>query len=159
MWVYILYIITISDNNELFLYFLKADITDIPHIYRGIYKFDFNNPDQNLTKLTVIGGTLQKEDFVPHGISLWTDADSGMVKWPMVMLVFESNLLLFLTKKTQKKLTCEVFVDHPISLLQHWWVDGCWHLMIFFLFDLICANHYIHCFVVINYQEMLPYLL
>ena len=43
---------------------------------RGIYRFDFKQPDKNATKVPFIG-PLQSEDLVPYGISLWTDEDTG----------------------------------------------------------------------------------
>ncbi|XP_072032914.1 serum paraoxonase/arylesterase 2-like [Amphiura filiformis] len=47
---------------------------------RGFYLFDFNQdePDKNATKLTMTGG-LDIKDLSPHGISLWTDSNTGRV--------------------------------------------------------------------------------
>ena len=36
----------------------------------GIYVFDFNNPDMNVTKLHIVGESFDTGSFVPHGMDL-----------------------------------------------------------------------------------------
>ena len=43
-----------------------------PSLLRGnIYLFDFNEPDKNVTRLSIISDYLNSSDFEPHGLSIW----------------------------------------------------------------------------------------
>ena len=50
-----------------------------PSILKGnIYLFDFNDPDKNATRLSIISDTMNMDVFDPHGLSIWENS-SGEV--------------------------------------------------------------------------------
>ncbi|XP_006813028.1 serum paraoxonase/lactonase 3-like [Saccoglossus kowalevskii] len=50
-----------------------------PQLVKGrIFLFDFNNPDENATEISLVGN-FGRDSFYPHGISLYEDPKTGTV--------------------------------------------------------------------------------
>ena len=75
---------------------LRGD-SPFPHsmLIGNIFLFDFNNPDNNVTRLSVISETMNLSDFEPHGLSIWESNNS--------------ELLLFAVDHGNKSNTVKIF--------------------------------------------------
>ena len=51
-----------------------------PSILKGnIYLFDFNDPDKNATRLSIISDTMNMDVFHPHGLSIWENSNGEVL--------------------------------------------------------------------------------
>ena len=67
----------------IFIYFVKGlrwaglDSEEIAKRKGQIFLFDFKNPNNTPTALSIIGSNFDHNNFNPHGISLWQDPKTG----------------------------------------------------------------------------------
>ena len=55
-----------------------------------IYKFDYNNPDENVTELRIISDTINVNDFSPHGMDI-LENDKGVIKLYVVSHILDEE--------------------------------------------------------------------
>ena len=70
------------------LYFLQGVLPDRPDTKPRILLFDFKNPTHKVTELKIDGHIL---GFRPHGLSAWTEPNSGIVKLLTNLLIRHRN--------------------------------------------------------------------
>ena len=66
-----------------------------------IYKFDYNNPGENVTELKIVSDTLNLKDFAPHGMDI-LEKEEGMIKLYVVSHILdEESVEVFLYDRSE----------------------------------------------------------